>query len=219
MAVIHSFSGITNTYRNRKHNFYVCLLYYSFPSIAFICLYSILPHKELRFILPVFPLLYLVTAVGLQEISDKSRVFGSLCRFLLLIISLACSLFSAYVASLNYPGGVALALLNSSVRSTHAKIYIDVDAAMTGVSRFGELRSPSLVYSKDEKLSAKDLESFDWLLTSKTNISDNKFSLVFAVRGFGRVLVNFKELMNLMRIIEIVQEDKLFVYRKKLNEG
>ena len=44
------------------------VVYYCFPAVAFVMLYSFLPHKELRFIFPALPLLTLAGAVGLDAV-------------------------------------------------------------------------------------------------------------------------------------------------------
>ena len=42
------------------------------PALAYVCLYSFLPHKELRFIFPALPLLTLAAAVGMDSLLPTS---------------------------------------------------------------------------------------------------------------------------------------------------
>lgn len=102
------------------------------PSIVFVLLYSFLPHKELRFIIYVFPLLNIGAA------SACHRLWGNLCYVWMLVLHLiethrwsnrtksivaafwACvaaghlafnvflTLFLLLVSGTNYPGGVAM---------------------------------------------------------------------------------------------------------------
>jgi len=44
------------------------VIYYITPAIAFVVLYSILPHKELRFIFPALPLLTMAGGVGMDRV-------------------------------------------------------------------------------------------------------------------------------------------------------
>ena len=63
------------------------IIYYSAPAVAYIALYSFLAHKELRFILPVLPMLLLSAASGIDRVinadhpkpSSKNKDEHSLC--------------------------------------------------------------------------------------------------------------------------------------------
>jgi hypothetical protein len=57
---------------------------YIVPAAVFVALYSFLPHKELRFLLPAAPLLYLTAAHGLA----KMYVHAAAVIVLLLLLSL-----------------------------------------------------------------------------------------------------------------------------------
>ena len=111
----------------------VCLLA---PAVVFVCLYSLLAHKELRFILPAFPLFTAVAAVGVLNTlrllqltttnqikkNDAPSTSSALSPTAvdrwaaggLLIVSVAVlaasflfSCFSLYASARNYPGGTA----------------------------------------------------------------------------------------------------------------
>lgn len=138
------------------------LTYLVLPAIGFMFIYSFLPHKELRFIIYVIPVLNVIAAKGLvnyerhrgyggQGAFKKIVLFGIYCH---LVVNLIISLGFLYVSSLNYPGGVALAKLHEleSV-SNHVNVHIDNYSAQTGISKFLELkRESSWIYDKTENL-------------------------------------------------------------------
>jgi len=121
----------------------VCMSVKLLPVLVFVFLYSLLPHKELRFIfsaLPVFNGVAAIAALKLYRIRSKNVL---LVPFLVLLIcsSFACSLGFLYVSSHNYPGGHALLQLHSMFSgscSSRPLVHIDNLAAITGVSHFGE---------------------------------------------------------------------------------
>ena len=188
-------------------------LYYMGPVLLFIVLYSFLPHKEMRFIYPVFPMLYLITAMGVLKL--ERRKFKFLCNTshltqriqhlslanIMLCISALISLFFLFLSSYNYPGGYGMMSLNKDIRlliksrpnfPLPIKVHIDELSAMNGVSRFSELRNSTLVhYSKQENLHLKDkLRIFDRLLTGNSDIvrlSGGRLELRAATLGFHRI--------------------------------
>ncbi|KAH0145128.1 glycosyltransferase family 22 protein, partial [Aureobasidium melanogenum] len=87
------------------------------PLLAFVAIYSILPHKEWRFIIYIIPGLTGVGAAGASWIWTR-RFKTLLYRLLSLglvcstLLSFASSLSLLYISSLNYPGGEALTRLH-----------------------------------------------------------------------------------------------------------
>lgn len=183
------------------------------PALAFVSLYSGLPHKELRFVMPVFPIFNAVAALGAAKLWSMSESYASksqrapasfswligrtarVCVLALLLASAsACSIF--FVASYwNYPGGSALLRLQRHVArfdtKTSCHIHIDVASAMTGITRFLELHrdgEDAWVYSKAEHLvDASDFSEFTHLVTSTPETHGSRFEEIFRVEGFDGV--------------------------------
>jgi alpha-1,6-mannosyltransferase len=156
-----------------------------FPAVVFVVIYSFLPHKELRFIFPSFPLFTAVAAVGLV------RLYGLAPNLLIkvflvssLLVSVVASLFFLWVSSLNYPGGQAMEQFHRLYQQHHSYhlhdnhntnvkpiLHIDNLAAISGVSRFGE-HNQLLRYSKREHLNLEDYGKlgFDYLINSSPHV-------------------------------------------------
>jgi alpha-1,6-mannosyltransferase len=152
------------------------------PMVAFVSLYSILGHKEWRFIFYTVPL-WNVLAASVLDLFCQNRTKTVIYRllyyssFLAVLLGTCIVLLFAQISSFNYPGGVALSALHENLAvNQNVYVHIDVYSAMTGISRFGERRkqvdyfSPILStwrYSKDEHLENETQYSkFTHLITS-----------------------------------------------------
>uniref|UniRef100_A0A0C3U7G3 Mannosyltransferase n=1 Tax=Guillardia theta (strain CCMP2712) TaxID=905079 RepID=A0A0C3U7G3_GUITC len=129
-----------------------------FPVLAFICLYSFLPHKELRFIIYALPIFNCVVAMELarlylnrnkESMMDKLRSpkFFFRAAVTMIVLNVSATFGFTRVASKNYPGGDALILLHEMERQNVTSglrpfVHIDVPAAQQGISRFLEMSSP-----------------------------------------------------------------------------
>ncbi|KAI0460038.1 Alg9-like mannosyltransferase family-domain-containing protein [Xylaria acuta] len=122
------------------------------PSLLFVAIYSIQPHKEARFIFYVAPPLTAAAALGADYVFSrrtKSLLFASAASIVIgsVLASLAISSGMLVISSLNYPGGEALSALKSLVASSAssatldiqtASVHTDVLSCMTGVTLFGQ---------------------------------------------------------------------------------
>lgn len=116
------------------------------PTLAFIAIYSLQPHKEARFIIYAAPPLTAAGALSASYIFTrraKNAVYAVLSAALVAstAASFAASFFFLGISSLNYPGGEALWQLHRLVaQDAHPPrtlaVHMDVLSCMTGVSRF-----------------------------------------------------------------------------------
>jgi alpha-1,6-mannosyltransferase len=122
------------------------------PSLAFVGIYSLQPHKEWRFIIYVIPPLSASAALGAAYIWTR-RTKSFLYRILSLIFPLSvvvsfvistCILLPASAA--NYPGAHALKMLHVNAHGTQPVIAVHLGnlACQTGVTRFLQLPPPLL---------------------------------------------------------------------------
>jgi alpha-1,6-mannosyltransferase len=172
------------------------------PSLGFVALYSILPHKEWRFIIYIIPNLTAASAIGASWIWTR-RTKSVLYRILNLI--LICSIAASFVASaafslvssLNYPGGEAIIRLRhlTNSDSVSVRVYADNLACQTGVTRF--LESRSIISSTGQRkwildktedsstlLTPQFWAKFDYAIVERVERSIGKWEVVDTVHSF-----------------------------------
>ncbi|OQR73632.1 putative Dol-P-Man:Man(7)GlcNAc(2)-PP-Dol alpha-1 [Tropilaelaps mercedesae] len=195
------------------------------PALVYVLLYSFLPHKELRFVIYVFPLFNLAVARTCSWLWDRrlKSVFMAMST-LLVCFHLMGNLFMTqtllFISSYNYPGGNALQRLHDAELYTpYASVHICNLAAQTGVSRFGELNH-RWVYDKTEGLSANELlrRNFSHLIIEGRSAQSSSYlpfksyyDIIDAVPGYSGIkfdLLSFPPLM-------VRAKPKLLVLRRK----
>ncbi|GBG30800.1 Dol-P-Man:Man7GlcNAc2-PP-Dol alpha-1,6-mannosyltransferase [Hondaea fermentalgiana] len=174
-----------------------------FPAVGYVATYSLLPHKEVRFLFQVFPYFNALAALGLARLQwaassamaqkkESAAQSFSLRRVLArlgLVGAVVALLASAGVATAhlavsahNYPGADALMYVQNHHEkyrsSTPAKVHYCVYAAMSGITRFVEHGPRSLSYSKreDEAFEASLCASkeFDYLIMEPSRVTNDE---------------------------------------------
>ncbi|CAN0481725.1 unnamed protein product [Ectocarpus sp. 12 AP-2014] len=136
---------------------------------------------------------------GRGEVTGKDRtLMGRL--FLCVVVGLALvatagtTALAVTASSANYPGALALEALHRVVDADHREsvkdvlVHVDAQAAMTGVSRFGQ-RKKGVVYSKQEE--GVDFSKFDFVVTSdptKHRLLD-LFEIRETIQGFEGITI------------------------------
>lgn len=128
------------------------------PSLFFLAVYSFQPHKETRFVFYVVPPFTAAAALGADFITKRRTrsLLYKISHLLLLAsvpLTLAISTLMLLLSSLNYPGGEALAELQSAIQRPtivttdtndeftyppSVSAHADVLTCMTGLSLFGQ---------------------------------------------------------------------------------
>lgn len=184
------------------------------PILGFIGLYSLLPHKEWRFIIYAIPGFTGVAAAGASWIwtrRAKSAAYAAVSLVLVgsVVASFAASSAVLALSSLNYPGGVALDTLHRHTNhdgKAPLKVHFGNLACQTGVTRFLESHSgastvvdalevPNLlaertwIYDKTEDSSAlldpMFWVKFDYVLAEKPEKIIGSWAIAHTVYGYA----------------------------------
>ena len=113
------------------------------PSLIYTALYSILPHKETRFLFPILPSLTTAMALAAQRLTIDNRLrVSSYLKHLVILTTMITMILSHFIllplSSLNYPGAQALKSLHNIAHNTqpHLTVHLDNLALQTGITRF-----------------------------------------------------------------------------------
>jgi len=221
-------------------------LQYIVPILGFVVLYSFLGHKEMRFIFPALPMLNLGAAVGMSKLTqiafpvsltNKDKEYfvsyigrlGFVCGLLSMGLTHVGSLIFVLTSKENYSGGDALMQLSSHVQNgvstsedieLSLHVHIDVAAAMSGVSLFGQRAAQAATpgipwtFSKDgyeEGKQASGYDEFTHLLSEDPNIVPaSQFTVIHTQKGKPRLDI---------RKLKIVTEDAMYVLERNIVIG
>ncbi|XP_033746199.1 dol-P-Man:Man(7)GlcNAc(2)-PP-Dol alpha-1,6-mannosyltransferase-like isoform X2 [Pecten maximus] len=196
------------------------------PAVGFVLLYSILPHKELRFIIYVFPVFNVAVALALSRLwmnSSKSTVqkliaFGAILH---LLANLSLTAAFLYISRHNYPGGVAMRYFHQ-ITPPHNKehVHIDVATAQTGVTRFTQLNN-NWIYNKTEDLypGGHEMMSYTHLFVGASSVNDKALrpyksthTVELEVHGFDGISLGKKPSAP----FSLKMSPKIYVLKKKL---
>ncbi|XP_014516585.1 dol-P-Man:Man(7)GlcNAc(2)-PP-Dol alpha-1,6-mannosyltransferase [Vigna radiata var. radiata] len=193
---------------------------FTFPVLAFILLYSKLPHKELRFIISSVPIFNVSASIASNRIYNnrKKMIWNLLFLTLLalLLVSLAGTITSFMASYWNYPSGYALKELHGidfHHETNEEWVHIDTFSAMNGISRFCESDLPWR-YSKEEQISLEEFQQRNFTFLINEHPVINGFKCLFTEDGFSRV-----RLKSGFPPISLVKEPKVYVHGSLGNQN
>ncbi|KPI92414.1 putative Dol-P-Man:Man(7)GlcNAc(2)-PP-Dol alpha-1,6-mannosyltransferase [Papilio xuthus] len=193
------------------------------PAVVYVLLFSFLPHKELRFIIYVFPLLNTASAAVCSYVFIRRTkaptyelLFWGIC--LIIVANVILSIALVLVAMSNYPGGLAITRFHKLLKNEpYVHVHISNLAAQTGVTRFTQIHD-HWTYSKNESLSPEQLLQYTHLLVeakSKYSPTIKSFTqthvVLDSVDTFSHVAVNYK----LIPPVRIKTRPAIFILERK----
>ena len=215
------------------------------PPLAFICLYSTLPHKEWRFIVYAVPAFTVIAAVGASWIwtrRTKSYLYLILSIGLMIsiIASFSVSFMMLTLSAANYPGGQALTRLHeiANVSTDAVRVHVDNLGYQTGAVHFVEIgllrpahanksdvgNSSNTVWLYDKRDDPALLSdpaywsNFDYALAEyPEDVLGSSWTPVGAVYAYAGI--GFAEERSGPEDVEEVEEDKNKAYMIKMAEG
>ncbi|KAJ0173736.1 hypothetical protein K1T71_010885 [Dendrolimus kikuchii] len=193
------------------------------PAFVYVILYSFLPHKELRFIIYIFPLLNIASAAACSYIyirRTKAPIYEILFWGTIVVVigNIIMSVALAMVAMTNYPGGMAISKFHKLLKNEPlVDVHISNLAAQTGVTRFTQIND-HWKYSKNESLTPEQMQEYTHLLIeakSKYSPTIKAFSqthgVLDTIESFSQIAMNYK----LIPPVKIKTKPAIFILEKK----
>lgn len=193
------------------------------PAFVYVILFSFLPHKELRFIIYVFPLLNMASASACSYIyirRTKAPIYELLFwgTIVVVISNIIMSVALAMVAMTNYPGGMAISKFHKLLKNEpFVHVHISNLAAQTGVTRFTQIND-NWVYSKNESLTLEQLQDYTHLLVEAKSkysptikVLSQTHNILDSVESFSQIAMNYK----LIPPVKIKTKPAIFILERK----
>lgn len=179
-----------------------------FPHLAFILIYSAMPHKEWRFVIYSVPALTAVAAGGAAWIwarRDKDAIYRWITRLISvsIVASYALSLGLLWISSLNYPGGEALHRLHRLETAPNQRVHVDNLASQTGVTWFLQSRH-TWTYDKCEDQSKLQdpafWQQFDYVIAEDPKSLIGNWQVKEGVVGYSGITFGAEEYEDMLAV-------------------
>lgn len=180
------------------------------PLVSFVAIYSLLPHKEWRFIIYTIPGFTGVASTGAAWIwtrRSKSLIYRLLAMLLMgsVLASFVASCGLLALSTLNYPGAEALHRLHHITHNESSSVTVHLDnlSCQTGVTRFLQKPTPSTelgtkseavwIYDKTEDpallMDPLFWQQFDYVLTETPERAMGNWDIVEVVKGYAGIAI------------------------------
>lgn len=197
------------------------------PTLLFVLIYSFLPHKELRFIIYVFPFLNVAAATACHRLwENREKLFMyyilSCAAISHLAVNLMFTLFLLSISGINYPGGTAILHLHRLAKNeSYVNVHIANLACQTGVSRFTQI-NPNWIYNKTEHIQAGSYDMYEFthlIIEGKSKFSTNlkpytaTHDVMDTIEAFHEISFNYFQIPP----VKIQTKPVLFILKRKKN--
>jgi alpha-1,6-mannosyltransferase len=179
------------------------------PNLAYIAIYSLLPHKETRFIFPVVPPLTLAGALSSSYTWTRRhrtwlyRIFSIPILLSTIISAILAHAILLPLSAVSYPGAHGLSALHnytlSHNNSDTIRVHLDNLSTQTGITRFVQHAPPTKrgdinwIYDKSEnatdRLDPFWWTQFDYAIMESPQLAIGSWDVLSTVRGLGQIRV------------------------------